>query len=102
MEQEAIAHELSNGIEKMGSLGAPAPGVEAVKAKPDSLVLSALVEKREKMLQGLNSVKSQREAVAQRLKELETSVSRTEGAFYTLEQLIGEIDPALLQQLQGG
>lgn len=98
MEQEAIAHELSNGIEKH----APTPDVEAVKAKPASLALSALVEKREKMLQGLNSVKSQREAVAQRLKELETSVSRTEGALFTLEQLIVEIDPALLQQMQGG
>jgi len=94
MEAEATVHTMTNGVEK------DAPSFEP--AKEDTIALAKLIDKREKMVQGLNSVRAQREATQQRLKDLETSVSRTEGAVYALESLITEIDPELLQRMAGG
>ena len=98
MESEATIPVMTNGVEKT----APLPeSVTPLPTKTDSVGLGNLMEKREKMIQGLNSVKAQREALQARLKEMDLSISRTEGAIYGYETLIYEIDPSVLQQAQG-
>jgi hypothetical protein len=104
-QQAEVINGAMNGMEKgvlpLPDGAAPAKGDGAEPPKQPTIALQNLMEKREKMMQGLNSVKAQREAIQERLKELETSVSRTEGALYTLETLIQELDPQALQQPQG-
>ena len=67
-----------------------------------SMPLDSIKERREKMIQGLNSVKAERDAIEQRLKDLETSVSRTEGAVIALNNLIAELDPEEAQRMGMG
>lgn len=96
MEREAISYETGNGVEKT----LPAPEVETGKA--DHITVSKLVEKRKEMLQGLNSIKAEQEATKDRLRDLDISRGRTEGALITLTGLIADIDPSVAQQLQQG
>lgn len=77
--------------------GAPAP--QSSSEKTDSVAMASLLDKREKMIQGLNGAKSQRDVMQQRVKEYDLSINRTEGAIMALEGLIQEIDPEYFNRL---
>jgi hypothetical protein len=95
MEVEATLHSMSNGVEK----DAPSPILE--QDKSGGISLSDLLAQHKELLQGLNNVKAQREATAQRLKDLETTEQRTLGALITNEQWIMKINPNALQEAEG-
>ena len=73
----------------------PTPGIG-----PDGQPLAApgylegLLDKREKMILGLNSLKSERVELAKQLETQDDSIRRTEGALIMLNSLIGELQPA--------
>lgn len=95
MEQQVEAvHSTVNGVEKQ----APVDTLEATPSRPVSLELRGLMEKREKMMQGLNGIKADRDTISQQLQDYETRIKRTEGAVILLDQLITELDPTALQQ----
>lgn len=71
----------------------------AVPPGEGSVALSKLVDRREKLIQGLNAARAQKEAITQRLKDIELSIGRTEGAVITVENFINEIDPGLLDRM---
>jgi hypothetical protein len=96
MEAEATVNIPMNGVEKT----APVP--EVMTDKPNGIALANLLDKRDKMIQGLNSAKAQKDAVKQQLENIELAISRTEGAIYGYETLINELDPSVLQQGMGG
>lgn len=96
MEAEATVRTMSNGVEK----SAPVPSGD--QERPSAISLSDLLDQHKELLQGLNTIKAQREATAQRLKDLETAEQRTLGALIANEQWITKIDPNALQQAAGG
>lgn len=102
MESQVEAPISTNGVEKIDDLSQT--DVVGKKDVGPSVGVKALTERRAKMVQGLNNAKSQREALSDRLKEVEVTISRTEGAIITLEGLIQEIDPEEMNRIyqQGG
>lgn len=96
MEAEATVRSSMNGTEKDVMIeGSPSP-------KPNSISIDSLMDKRDKMIQGLNGAKAQKDDVKRSLEDIELAISRTEGAIYTLEMLINDIDPTILQAQRGG
>jgi SMC interacting uncharacterized protein involved in chromosome segregation len=91
MEAEATVRPMNNGIEKSEI------NPEPVVLGSDALSLSKLMDKREKMLQGLNSIKSDKDSLKEQVAELEERIKRTEGALIMLTSLIQELDPTALQ-----
>lgn len=97
METEAIANPSVNGVEKT----APMPSLEPMRDVKKSIELAYLKDKRDQHVQNLNNLRSEREAIIQRQKELDISVGRTEGAIITFNNLIAELDPAEAQRMGG-
>jgi hypothetical protein len=93
MEQQAEISTMQNGFEGSGPshMIDPAQGID----------LKALLDKRDKMLQGLNSLKADCEAMKKQVEDQEYSIKRTEGALIMLTNLITEINPSVLQSQQG-
>jgi hypothetical protein len=102
MEAEII-NPPSNGIEKtVPPISIPPTELQPMKDAKKSIELAFLKDSREKHIQILNNLRSEREGIIQRQKELDISVSRTEGAIITFNNLIAEIDPVAAQQMMGG
>ena len=87
-QEEVKVNRSRNGVERS------APALEIEQAP--SLELKVLLEKREKMVQGLNAVKADCEALAEQLTQQRESEKRTEGALIMLSSLIQELDPQAL------
>jgi len=98
MEAEAAVHTSSNGA----LAHAPAPIPDMAQGRAESIGLSKLMERRDKMAQGLNSISAELEAAEQRVEDLKTSKARTQGALIILNQLCEELDPTALQAAQQG
>jgi len=95
-QQEVIAQGLQNGVEKSAVMP------QVVQPKQTSVQVQSLLDKRMEMLNALNGAKADRDAVAERLGELEKGVNRQEGAVLMLNQLIQESDPELFQKIAAG
>jgi hypothetical protein len=103
MEAEATVRTTHNGVDAGSPLGAPSPIIEHdkpshVPTREGSVELKTLLDKYEKMIQGLNSLKADEEAMVQQLEDQRTSRKRTEGAVIVLRGLIEELDPTALQR----
>lgn len=93
MEAEATVRSMNNGMDRNGqTIDVP------VNGKQHSVELDVLKDRREKMMQGLNSLKADLDAMKKQIEDQEVSISRTEGALILLSNLITEIDPTALQQ----
>jgi len=66
---------------------------EATEANRLEMEVSALLERFDKMNQGLNSMKSQKENLTAQMDDLKIRIGRQEGAILMMEQIINEKDP---------
>jgi len=102
-EQQTVKH--SRNSADRHSAGQSYNGVEhgapALEVDQPSIELKILLEKHEKMTQGLNAVTADCDALAERLTQQEENKKRTEGALIMLTSLIQELDPQALSRQQG-
>jgi len=67
--------------------------------KTATMDIDAFVEKRKELLSDLNGIKADREAIQERLKQVEEQIQRTTGALMMLNGLIHEADPATARSI---
>jgi hypothetical protein len=95
MEKQKAASVQAHG-NGAGAAGGNGQGAQEVLLPPvnGGFELAALQQRREKLVNGLNSLRVQHENLMAQAMELESNIRRTEGALVMLNALIEELSPS--------